>query len=68
MSIRNLQCIKDYPTAISLVAGGSNIWAPNTNIILNDFKERYIFEYAALPINTQFVEIGVKESGYVALG
>ena len=56
------------PAAISLVAGGSNIWAPNKNTILKDFKETYIFEYTALPMNTQFVGRGVKESSYVALG
>ena len=50
-----------------LVAGGSNIWAHNANTILKHFKESYIFKYAALPINTQFMERGVKESGYVVL-
>ena len=51
-----------------LATGGSNIWAHNANTILKYFKESYIFEYAALPSNTQFMERGVKESGYVALG
>eukprot|EP00957_Ditylum_brightwellii_P193183 14709457-Ditylum_brightwellii.AAC.1 len=33
-----------------------------------EMRQCYLLEYLSLPINTQFVERGIKESGYVSLG
>ena len=35
---------------------------------LVNFCQLYLEQYSAFPTNTQFVERGVKESGFVALG
>ena len=68
MMLRNLPIIsKNYP-ALSLIANGGNIWAASANQVLKDFRMQYLIEFASFPTNTQFVERGVKESGYVSLG
>ena len=44
------------------------MWENNPNPLLVALRDEYLHQYAALPTNTQFVERGVKESGYVTLG
>ena len=68
MNIQNLPCINTSAASVALITSGANIWAANTYPTLNAFKHLYLHEYAALTINNRFVEQGVKESGYAALG
>ena len=53
---------------ISLLANGHDIWNVSATNSLSEFKKLYLYNYAALPTNSQFTERGVKESGYVSLG
>ena len=58
-----------HPAAVQLISGGADIWQENQlNRSLIDFRQLYLEQYSAFPTNTQFVERGVKESGFVALG
>ena len=43
------------------------MWENNPNPLLVALRNDYLHQYAALSTNTQFVERGVKESGYVQL-
>ena len=47
---------------------GHDIWANNYDIQVKEFANLYRNEYSALPTNSQFMEWGIKESGYVSLG
>lgn len=73
MYTRSLSLFSENSAAIALIAGGANIWnsslwnQSNKKPLLK-FCNLYLHQYSALPTNTQFVERGVKESGYVSLG
>ena len=68
MHVRNLPfCVSNH-AAIVIVADGGDIWAPDPSKILKKFLTLYLHQYLSFPTNTQFVERGVKESGYVSLG
>ena len=68
MSAQNLPYINDNAAAVDLIMNGTNIWTHNSSPTISTFKYLYLHEYAALPINIQFDERGVKNSGYVVLG
>ena len=72
MFTRTLPVFVNNLAAIILISNGSNIWfpsgSPTAKKNLKDFRKAYLHEFSALPTNTQFVERGVKESGYVSLG
>ena len=51
-----------------LISNGADIWREDhLNQQLLDFCQLYLEQYSAFPTNTQFVERGVKESGFVVL-
>ena len=68
MMTRSLPIVSNHQAAIRLIAIGEDMWAINDNPLLVALREDYLHQYAAVPTNTQFVERGVKESGYVTLG
>ena len=68
MQARSIPIITNHPEAIRLVDIGNDIWADDCGPLLLDLRNNYLHTFAALPTNTQFVERGVKESGYVSLG
>ena len=65
---RNLPLTNAHATAILLISEGINIWSLLVTSELKSFRNRYLTELSALPTNTQFVERGIEESGYVSLG
>ena len=67
MTTRSLPGVTQNHLSIQLIANGANPWT-SSNSTLTDLKNLYLFQYSALPTNTQFIERGVKESGYVTLG
>lgn len=66
--IRNLPFFAEHIAAIRLIGQGRDCWSYTAPQNLESFRLLYLHEYSALPTNTQFVERGVKESGYVTLG
>ena len=68
MSTRILPIVCEHHEALFMIARGADIGAPNADGVLLLIRDEYLHQYAALPTNTQFVERGVKESGYVSLG
>ena len=66
--MRRLPFIQRNQAALALIMNGGDMWADHVCATLNDFKTIYLHEFVAPPVNTQFVERGVKESDYVALG
>ena len=68
MQTRALPCIQNNAAAVQLVSIGVSLWECTTIKPLQDFRTLFLYQYSSLPTNTQFVERGVKESGYVTLG
>ena len=68
LNVRNLPVVINNRTAIYIIAAGGNIWHSDATTSLLAFRNLYLHQYSAFPTNTQFVERGVKESGYVSLG
>ena len=67
--MRNLPVVTDHITAIRMIANNMDIWQEGPVIEdLIQFRQLYLEKYSSFPTNTQFVERGVKESGFVALG
>ena len=67
MAIRQLPCIIHHAAVLSLVEAGTDVWS-STLPILCSMRTHYINHFATVPINTQFVEREVKESGCVTIG
>ena len=67
MKVRQHPLYINSLNAITMIANGANIWNSDVTELIQ-FREIYLFQYSGLPTNTQFVEHGVKESGYVTLG
>ena len=67
-TIKNSQFWRANSIPIALLANGHDIWNVSATNSLSEFKKLYLYNYAALPTNSQFTERGVKESGYVSLG
>ena len=65
---RNLSFIRQHIPAISLIADGCNAWGNAPGNALASFRQLYLHRFSAFPINSQFTERGVKESGHVSLG
>ena len=68
MNARSLPIVADNYEALRLIAIGEDMWRCDASPILISFRNQFLMQYPALPTNTQFVERGVKESGYVCLG
>ena len=64
----SIPIITQNTEAINKIAVGQDMWAKDADPVLLRFRQQYLEQYSALPTNTQFVERGVKESGYVSLG
>ena len=62
--IRNSPFYTQHAVSLRLISLGHDIWSENTNSILRVFANLYRYRYSALPINSQFTERDVKESGY----
>ena len=61
--------IQNHHVALTMIAlNGADIWDASQHQALIRFRNSFLHEFAALPTNTQFVERGVKESGFVSLG
>ena len=68
MTARTLPSIRDNYVAVTLVALGHDMWSPTIVGPLLQLRQVFLREFSSFPTNTQFVERGVKESGYVSLG
>ena len=68
MKQRSLPVVEDNSLYIAQIIGGGDIWSSTASLPLKFFGLLYLHKYAALPTKTQFIEQGVKESGYVFLG
>ena len=68
MRTRHIPIVEQNHEAIRLLSLGNDMWGDNPPETLVKFRTLYLHQYAALPMNTQFVERGVKESGFVLLG
>ena len=66
MHQRNLPVINENGTTIALIAEGGDIWNDDACDVLLSFCNIYLMEYYALPMNSQFIERGVKESGVIS--
>ena len=51
-----------------MIADGYNAWRNAAGNTLASFRQLYLHQFSAFPINSQFTERGVKESGHVSLG
>ena len=67
MQTRQIPIVANNAGAIKEIASGNDIWTDTTYDLLSNLHRQYLEQYAALPTNTQFMERGVKESGYVLL-
>ena len=68
MRTRRIPIVQHNHEAIRQLSLGNDMWGDNPPESLVHFRTLYLHQYAALPTNTQFVERGVKESGFVSLG
>ena len=68
MKQHSLPVVEDNSLTIDQISGGWDIWRSAASLPLKSFCLLYLHKYAALPTNTQFIERGAKESGYVFLG
>ena len=69
MKQRQLPLLRDNVDLFSLLSSGCIFWAEAAiSVRLQQLRDIYLYQYSAMPSNTQFTERGVKESGYVSLG
>eukprot|EP00957_Ditylum_brightwellii_P149607 11392279-Ditylum_brightwellii.AAC.1 len=66
--MRQLKCVIDNSDAIKYVAGAADLWGHDACGEVLAFCNRFLLKYSSFPTNTQFIERGVKDSGYVSLG
>ena len=69
MKTREMSIIRSHGAALALISAGQDMWdSLRTNRYLQELKENYLLNFSSLPVNTQFVERGVKSSNYVTIG